>query len=69
MFARIVLGHNHKRSIGIDSIGLHPYSVFVRRRVHKGVFIRRIICVTFMYSSWWPAILQRVKKTSNENYV
>ena len=22
-----------------------------------------------MYSSWWPAILQRIEKTSNENYV
>ena len=22
-----------------------------------------------MYSSWWPAVLQRIEKTSNENYL
>ena len=34
------------------------------RRVYKTDY-----CVTFMHSSWLPAISLRIEKTSNENYV
>ena len=60
MFSRIVLGHNHKRSTGNDSTGLHPCSAtHPLRRVYK-----TDCCVTFMCSTnyWWPAVLQKSRK-------
>ena len=40
MFLRIVSGHSHPQSTGINFVRLHPYSATVFRR---GVKIRRII--------------------------
>ena len=49
-------------STGNDTKSAHPHSA-----AHP---LKRVeYCLTFMYSSWWPAILQRMEKTSNENYV
>ena len=42
MFSRIASGHNHLRSIGINSVGLHPYSVFIKRRVYNTDYLRHI---------------------------
>ena len=65
MFSRIVSGHNHLRGTSTNSLGLHPCSAtHPQSCVNKTNF-----CVTFMYSSWWPAILKRIEKTTNENCV
>ena len=67
MFLRIVLGHNHQENTGTgnNSVGLQLSSAtHPPRHVNKTDY-----CVTFMHSSWLPAIWQRIEKTLNENYV
>ena len=65
MFLRIVSGYYHQRNTGNASAGIHPYSAtHPQRRVNKMDY-----WVAFMCSSWWPAILQTIEKTSNENHV
>ena len=65
MFLRIFSGYYHQRNTGNASVGIRSYSAtHPQRRVNKTNY-----WVTFMYISWWPAILQTIEKTSNENHV
>ena len=50
---------------GNDYVGLHlSTATHPQKRVNNTDY-----CVTFMYSSWLPAILQSIEKSLNENYV
>ena len=68
MFSRIVTCHDHKRSTGNDAAGLGylilSSTIHPQRYVNKMDYYDRL-----MYSSWLPAILQRIKRTLKENYV
>ena len=65
MLSRIVSGHNHLRSTGTDSVALYLNSATHPKRPGN----KTDYCVTFMHSSWLPAISQTIKKTFNENFV